>query len=79
MVLFVVAGIVGIVLHYRGNLEFQLAIDASQSRWELFKKVMRAQAPPALAPAAMAELGLLGLAYMYSLSLGSSVTTGVER
>jgi hypothetical protein len=65
MVMFVVAGLAGIVLHYRGNLEFQLEIDPSQSHWSLFKKVIRAHSPPALAPGVMAQLGLLGLAYTY--------------
>jgi hypothetical protein len=65
MVLFLAAGVTGVILHYRGNLEFQLEIDASQRGWELFKKVIQAKAPPALAPAAMAQLGLLGLAYLY--------------
>ncbi len=65
MALFVVAGAAGMVLHYRGNLEFQLEIDASQHGWELFKKVIHAKAPPALAPGAMAQLGLLGLAYVF--------------
>jgi hypothetical protein len=65
MVMFIVAGVTGIVLHYRGNLEFQLEIDPSQGHWSLFKKVIRAHSPPALAPGAMAQLGLLGLAYTY--------------
>jgi len=65
MTAFVLAGMVGVVLHYQGNLEFQLDIDPSQSHWTLFSKVMRAKAPPALAPGAMAQLGLLGLIYAY--------------
>src|SRR5262245_13269606 len=65
MVAMVVAGIVGIVLHYRGSLAFQLDIDPSQSNWSLFTKTIRAKAPPALAPGAMAQLGLLGLAYTW--------------
>jgi hypothetical protein len=65
MLFFLVAGIAGIVLHYRGNLEFQLEIDPSQDRWTLFTKVIRAKAPPALAPGAMAQLGLLGLVYAF--------------
>ena len=65
MVFFVVAGAIGVVLHYRGNLEFQLEIDSSQRGWELFKKVIQAKAPPAFAPGAMAQLGLLGLAYAF--------------
>jgi hypothetical protein len=65
MILFVLAGAAGLVLHFRGNLEFQLEIDPSQSKWQLFSKVMHAKAPPALAPAVMAQLGLLGLVYAY--------------
>lgn len=65
MVLLIVSGAAGIVLHYRGNLEFQLEIDASQTRWALFTKVIRAKSPPALAPALMTQLGLLGLAYTF--------------
>ncbi len=65
MVLCIAAGVAGIVLHYRGNLEFQLEIDPSQAGWALVKKVLQAKAPPALAPAAMAQLGLLGLAYVF--------------
>ena len=57
MVLFIVAGALGIVLHYQGNLEFQLDMDAAQSSWALFTKVMHAKAPPALAPGVMAQLG----------------------
>ena len=65
MALMVVAGVAGIVLHYRGNLEFQLEIDATQSSWDLFRKVIHAKAPPALAPGAMTQLGLLGLVYTF--------------
>jgi hypothetical protein len=65
MVMFVAAGVAGIVLHYRGSMEFQLEIDPSQSHWTLFTKIIRAKAPPALAPGAMAQLGLLGLAYAF--------------
>lgn len=65
MVLFIVAGVMGIVLHYRGNMEFQLEIDPSLAGWDLFTKVIHAKAPPALAPGAMAQLGLLGLAYAF--------------
>ena len=62
---FVLAGGLGVLLHYRGNLEFQLENDPNQTKWELFWKVMRAQAPPALAPGLMAQLGLLGLIYAH--------------
>jgi len=65
MAVFIVAGIAGVILHYRGNLEFQLEIDPTQDQWTLFKKVIRAKAPPALAPGVMAQLGLLGLTYAF--------------
>lgn len=65
MVMFVIAGAVGVYLHYQGNLEFQLEISPDQEAWTLFWKVMRAKAPPALAPGAMAQLGLLGLIFAY--------------
>ena len=61
----VVAAVAGIVLHYRGSLEFQLEVDPSLQGWPLFLKVIHAQAPPALAPGVMAQLGLLGLAFTY--------------
>ena len=65
MLLIAAAGVAGIVLHYKGNLEFQLELDATQSAWDLFRKVMHAKAPPALAPGAMTQLGLLGLVYTF--------------
>src|SRR6187399_3268246 len=39
MSLLIVAGVTGILLHYRGNLEFQADMDPTASQWELFKKV----------------------------------------
>src|SRR5205823_3914227 len=65
MVLFLVAGIAGTGFHLWGAAEFQLEIDRSQSRWEIFKKAMRSKAPPVLAPGLMLQLGLVGLAYAY--------------
>lgn len=65
MVLAIVAGLVGVVLHYRGNLEFQMEIDPSQHGWALFKEIIHAKAPPALAPGSMIELGLLGIAFTF--------------
>mgnify|MGYP001449177138 CR=1 FL=1 len=65
MALFVVAGGVGVVLHYRGNMGFQLDMNPDIGNWDLFSRVMRAKAPPALAPGAMAQLGLLGLIYAF--------------
>jgi hypothetical protein len=63
MALCVVAGVVGIVLHYRGNVEFELEHEPLHG-WKLFWEAIRG-ATPALAPGAMAQLGLLGLVYCY--------------
>lgn len=65
MMVVIAAGLAGIWLHYRGNMEFQLEINPAQSGWELFSKVLHAKTPPAFAPGVMAQLGLLGLIYTY--------------
>jgi hypothetical protein len=79
MVLLVGVGLVGVVLHYQGNMAFQLEMDPAQSSWSLFTKVMHAHAPPALAPAAMAQLGLLGLAYAWRHPATRASVRGGER
>jgi len=65
MVLFVVSGIAGVALHYNGNREFQREMDPALAGWPLVVKVMTAKAPPALAPASMIQLGLLGMLFTY--------------
>jgi hypothetical protein len=65
MVLFVAAGFAGMVLHYLGNREFQLEMDPALSGWALLGKAVTSKAPPALAPASMIQMGLLGLLYTY--------------
>jgi hypothetical protein len=64
-VLLIATGLVGVVLHYQGNAEFQRDIDPEIAGWALFTTVLHAKAPPALAPGVMAQLGLLGLIYTY--------------
>jgi hypothetical protein len=66
MALFVVAGFAGVVAHFNGSVEFQIDLNPEMSTWELIEKVMRAKAPPVLAPGMMLQFGLLGLAYAYS-------------
>jgi hypothetical protein len=65
MVLFIATGALGMMMHYQGNWEFQHELDPAAGGWDLFMKVMRAKAPPALAPAVMIQMGLLGLLYTY--------------
>jgi hypothetical protein len=65
MALFICSGLLGLGLHYIGNSEFQLEMDPSLHGWSLFMKSITSKAPPALAPAAMIQMGLLGLLYTY--------------
>ena len=64
MALCVVTGVVGVVLHYRGNVEFEIERDGSLHGIRLFWEAIRG-ATPALAPGALSQLGLLGLAFTY--------------
>lgn len=64
MATFVAAGLAGLYLHYRGNVEFELEMYPSLGGVELFWEAIRG-ATPALAPATMIWLGLLGLAFSY--------------
>ncbi len=66
MMLFVLAGFAGVIAHFHGSAEFQLDLNPSMTGWELLEKVMRAKAPPLLAPGMMLQMGLLGLIYVYS-------------
>jgi hypothetical protein len=61
MALFVAAGALGVYLHFRGNVEWELESDASLRGTALFWAALHG-ATPALAPGALAQLGLLGLA-----------------
>ena len=65
MVGFVAAGALGVALHYQGSVDFQKEIDPSIQGFELFTKAMQSKAPPALAPAILAQFGLLGLVCTY--------------
>lgn len=60
----VVVGAVGLALHYDGNLEFARERDPELSGLALLWKGLRG-ATPALAPGALAQLGLLGLVFAH--------------
>lgn len=62
MVLLILSGALGSVLHYRANQEFKLEMDPSLRGFALFSSVIRAKTPPSLAPGTMVLLGLVGLA-----------------
>jgi hypothetical protein len=64
MLLFLVAGVTGVIMHYRGNVEFELERSPGLSGLALFKETMMG-ATPALAPGAMIQQALVGLAYAF--------------
>jgi hypothetical protein len=64
MAAFVAAGAVGAYLHLRGNMEFELESDPALRGAALLWEALKG-ATPALAPGALAQLGLVGLALAY--------------
>ena len=64
MLLCIAAGVAGGWLHYDGNAEFELEMDALLEGLELFEESMTG-ATPVLAPGAMIQIGLVGLAYCF--------------
>ncbi|GLC26799.1 hypothetical protein [Roseisolibacter agri] len=59
-----IAGVLGVYLHYRGNVEFELEREPTLAGVALLWEAVRG-ATPALAPGALAQLGLLGLLYAH--------------
>ena len=59
LALFVLSGVAGIALHYQGNAAFELEMEPGLAGAQLFWESVRG-ATPALAPAAMIYLGVLG-------------------
>jgi len=81
MLLFVASGAVGTLLHYKGNVDFELEMDAASRGFNLFRDAMMG-ATPALAPGAMIQLGLLRLAYTFrhpALAAGRAASDRAER
>lgn len=76
MIVTIITGPVGVVLHYRANMEFQLDIDPSLGGVALAEKVLTAKAPPALAPVNMSLLGLIGFVAVRRESVTHPVTSG---
>lgn len=81
MASFLMAGMLGLYLHYRGNVEFALERYPDASGLDLMWKALRG-ATPTLAPGALAQLGLMGLVYTYkhpalsNLAIGDSEVYG---
>lgn len=64
MMAYLIAGGVGIFLHLRSNVEFEKELRPSIAGRDLVVETLKG-AIPALAPGAMAQLGLLGLLICY--------------
>lgn len=64
MVAFAVAGALGVYYHYAGNVEFALERSSELRGFGLIWEALTG-ATPALAPGALAQIGLLGLVYAY--------------
>lgn len=64
MATFLGAGLLGIYLHFAGNVEFAIERTPELSGLALTWEALRG-ATPALAPGALAQLGLLGFIYTY--------------
>ena len=60
MIVYLLAGALGIYFHVKANVEFELELRPSMARRELIVETLHG-AMPALAPGAMVQLGLLGL------------------
>ena len=78
MLIFLIVGGLGVYLHLRGNVEFALERDPALTGAKLIWKALRG-ATPALAPGALAQVGLLGLLYTYEHpAFGERSTPRVE-
>ncbi len=64
MMLLIIAGPVGMVLHLKGNWEMERELDPSLLGLDLWVTVLRGEAPT-LAPGTLVQFGLLGLLYAY--------------
>ena len=62
MLLSIASGALGSLLHYRGNVEFEIESRPGLGGYELFREAMSG-ATPALAPGTMILIGVLGLLY----------------
>ena len=77
MIVFVAAGVLGLVLHFKGNVEWALERNPELGGMTLIWKALTG-ATPALAPGALAQLGLLGLAWSYRHPASRTDSTNTE-
>ena len=79
MLLFVLAGLVGLWLHFKGNTEWELESDPAMRGLDLAWSALRG-ATPTLAPGALVQLGLMGLILTHDHpALGARQLTSTER
>ena len=64
MWLFVLSGVTGLVLHFRGNILFEQESDPSIAGTAMLQRALMG-ATPTLAPGAMIQLGLVGLVFLF--------------
>lgn len=64
MAVFVVLGLIGVGLHLRGNLEFEREMDPGADLRVAWRNAWTGATPP-IAPAALTQLGLLGLVFAW--------------
>jgi hypothetical protein len=71
------SGILGLYLHLQANIEW-VEEDPSLAGWRLlWQALIRGKNPPALAPGAMIQFAILGLAYTYRYPLSGTVKVEV--
>jgi len=63
-VLLIAGGVLGVALHYQSNVEFEREMYPDLTGFRLVREALSG-ALPALAPGALVQLGLVGLAYAY--------------
>ena len=81
MLLFTVSGAVGVLQHFRGNVEWELERSPGAAGVELFRLAVMG-ATPTLAPGTMLQLGLIGLLYAFRhpiLARGAEPSSSEKR
>jgi hypothetical protein len=71
--LMLLSGVIGFCLHLQANIEW-VEEDPSLTGWKLlWQALIRGKNPPALAPGAMIQFAILGLAYTYRYPVSGTV------
>ena len=78
MATYLIASAVGLYLHVKSNVEFELEFRPTMAGTELIVETLKG-AIPALAPGAMAQLGLLGLLVCFRHPALGSTGTDAHR